>query len=821
MAKGLARRRKKYKTEAQILKYNPYTPRRKSADTAYNDLLARHEELGRRVGFLQDHLPSRLPSSGQIARMTEEERVKAGGEVASTLLRSVTKAFSLSNKQLKKCLREWDRECRDLLEGDSADADEWTKLTTLRHVLDKRSVSESDAGQILLAVGMAKLSGKMKLVRKALNTVIKSKIKITQDENGTYCDVEDTIRMMIKYHGLKEGDYDINYSGDGRDIAASTTTLCALRLVRLEGHSATAVTSLWPIAILSGSETYDFLAKATSTMRATLERVQKDGIYVDFGGVGVGGGGGDPDANCNITLWLSADLKFINIVTGLVPSNISQSCLYCHGGTDASAVPAGCCCQGTRHDPVRTWAIDRQADEALQRGRIRPNLFAFIPTTRVIVDSLHMFLRITDRLIMEACNLALVHEYPQPEVTTGKGKRKKVILPSQEDNGAEAAWLTDTFGSAFSKIAQCSITIMEGSKGAGWKVSRLNGNKRRLLMTQFKFSSVFKKNPAIGKRLQEAWDGFWSMYTLLNQKDPQLSIVNAFRAASGEEQLRVDSIPHDYDLPMQAKVAWDHLAMAWVGKITLSRSHGGVRMSALLPTTFIVPYVHIFAFHVGEVLRNVGSITDFSCQNLELANNLQGCQTFRANCRRPLEEAEMILLSSLRNLLNIPPIVTSGSFKRPYYCPFCESTGKQHSNVSIGHLRRHIRTTSCPGSEVRFTDAVELEVNAQSYTRYWKQLEQGQNEQVRIVREEARVELEVGQVERRRLTREARSARKQDVMAKKHYRRSQKVRKTAYESLLGEKTEKRARAIALALTVPDDSDRELQLYIAKKYGDML
>ena len=201
---------------------------------------------------------------------------------------------------------------------------------------------------------MTKMTNKVKLIRKALDTVIKSKIRIWRNEHGTYCDVEDVTKMMIKYHALKPGEFDVNHSADGRDIGKTTTTLCALRLVRLQGHSATAVTSLWPIAILAGKETYDFLAKATEGMRSTLERIQKDGIYVNFGDE-PRDGDDQPEPNCGITLWLSADLKFINITTGLVPNNQPECCVYCYAGLDtmSSAVPEGFCCQGTRHDPLQ------------------------------------------------------------------------------------------------------------------------------------------------------------------------------------------------------------------------------------------------------------------------------------------------------------------------------------------------------------------------------------------------------------------------------------------------------------------------------------
>ena len=455
---------------------------------------------------------------------------------------------------------------------------------------------------------------------------------MTVDEFGTHYNVEDVMRLMLLYHGKAAGEYDVDFSGDGREIASTTTTMMALRVVLLPGHRSSAVTSLWPISILSGNEEYEFLDKATETMRTDLERIQRDGIYVPFPGCApMEGGDGSqveparpPPCNCKITLWLSADLKFVNMVTGMVPSNNSQSCCYCHGGTGEVDHRAECCNHGSRHDPTITWEMDRKADEELGRGRVRKNLFAFIPTERIVVDMLHMFLRISDRLIAEACALALVHEYDNDN-------------PGEEEDGAEAEWLTRTFGVVFGAIAKCEVTIRDGKKGGGWKTSRLNGNKRRLIMTHFEFSDVFKKNKELGAQLQTTWDDFWNLYRLLNQHDPLLAIVNAYREANNETPLSEEDLrsgPDSFSLRDYAATSWTALASGWVNQATMAQPvqpaagarNGQKRQMRQppLPITFITPYVHIFVFHVGAILVHVGTLTEFCCQGLELANNIQG-----------------------------------------------------------------------------------------------------------------------------------------------------------------------------------------------------
>ena len=54
----------------------------------------------------------------------------------------------------------------------------------------------------------------------------------------------------------------------------------------------------------------------------------------------------------------------------------------------------------------------------------------------------------------------------------------------------------------------------------------------------------------------------------------------------------------------------------------------------LFPSSIVTPYVHDFVTHVPTLLTLVGELRSFSCQSLELMNNLQGAAFFRANSRR-------------------------------------------------------------------------------------------------------------------------------------------------------------------------------------------
>ena len=142
------------------------------------------------------------------------------------------------------------------------------------------------------------------------------------------------------------------------------------------------------------------------------------------------------------------------------------------------------------------------------------------------------------------------------------------------------------------------------------------------------------------------WDGFWDLYRLLNQSDPLIHIVNHFRRANQEGLLDIDDLPEHFDLEKEGALAWECLAQGWVSECVKTKMNGGDLVQPPFPTTFLTPYVHIFAFHVGEILQHIRSLADFSCQSLELCNNLQGASWYRQNSKRADEEAEQILRPS-------------------------------------------------------------------------------------------------------------------------------------------------------------------------------
>ena len=102
-----------------------------------------------------------------------------------------------------------------------------------------------------------------------------------------------------------------------------------------------------------------------------------------------------------ITYFLGGDWKFLAMITGIDSATATHACIWCK------------CPAIERYDSTQVWSITDESFGArtieentrLALSRVKkynvshPPLFTTIPLTRVIVDNLHMFLRVADTLI--------------------------------------------------------------------------------------------------------------------------------------------------------------------------------------------------------------------------------------------------------------------------------------------------------------------------------------------------------------------------------------------------------------------------------------
>ena len=91
--------------------------------------------------------------------------------------------------------------------------------------------------------------------------------------------------------------------------------------------------------------------------------------------------------------YLGGDWKFLACVCGLSCVNADHACIWCS------------CTKRERYDIDKEFSFSRTTELMMEWAQKKkygckyPPIFKFIPMDRVIIDALHLFLRITDRLI--------------------------------------------------------------------------------------------------------------------------------------------------------------------------------------------------------------------------------------------------------------------------------------------------------------------------------------------------------------------------------------------------------------------------------------
>ena len=181
----------------------------------------------------------------------------------------------------------------------------------------------------------------------------------------------------------------IKLTGDGTRIARGLNIVNIAFTILEEGSKAYSVFGNYSVAILKATETYDELALGLQNI---CEEAKDLEVLTIEGNV------------YKIILFLGGDMKFLATVCGIEAASAEYSCIWCK------------CPKGQRSDMELQWSISdplngaRTIEEIKEKSKLskrsklrfsccREPIFPFIPITRVVIDSLHLFLRITDVLI--------------------------------------------------------------------------------------------------------------------------------------------------------------------------------------------------------------------------------------------------------------------------------------------------------------------------------------------------------------------------------------------------------------------------------------
>ncbi|KAJ8018072.1 hypothetical protein HOLleu_44137 [Holothuria leucospilota] len=278
---------------------------------------------------------------------------------------------------------------------------------------------------------------------------------------------------------------------------------------------------------------------------------------------------------------------------GLDSCSSLYSCVWCK------------CSASDRWDSSKSWSMTnpdqgaRTVSEICEMaGRKRnkyncsfPPIFTCIPVDHVVMDSLHLFLRIADQLVSQLIKyLRLMDNI----------KSMSVYSPLKHLRMAKFETFVNSLGIEWNFYVDKSSKEIKSRDFTGpehWKVFN-SINLRELIPEHQDVSSIC-----------ELWQKFIQLMTFLKKLSYTSSEIDQFE--------------------VDAKL-WVQLFM----KVYLKKD--------------ITPYMHVLQFHVAETLRLHGNVSFFSQQGLEKLNDIVTKWYFRSSNFRGKESLKQVMMKQNR-----------------------------------------------------------------------------------------------------------------------------------------------------------------------------
>ena len=328
----------------------------------------------------------------------------------------------------------------------------------------------------------------------------------------------------------------------------------------------------------------------------------------------------------DIDYCLGGDWKFLAMCTGVDSATSTYACIWCH------------CPAAERHLSRAEWSLTdeehgaRTIEETIQIAGSRskkynvshPPIFPMIPLTRVVVDNLHMFLRVGDTLINMLINtlrtMDRVNQSLHVRSLTGL-----THLAAFENRIKELG------------VSGYSFYIGKESKKLKWR--SLTGPEKLKVFSNINLVDLFP-DLVDNELVQQLWNDFLTVHKLFSAK-PSVITVDHIRSFEIQSKLFVDSFVHLY------------------------------------PAKHVTPYMHCMMHHVAEFMVLHGSILPFTQQGLEKYNDIMTKDYFRSTSHRD----EQCLVQILQKRNRIEHLESLGAKRKKQHevsCSNCHQKGHTH-----------------------------------------------------------------------------------------------------------------------------------------------
>ena len=272
-----------------------------------------------------------------------------------------------------------------------------------------------------------------------------------------------------------------------------------------------------------------------------------------------------------IVYYLGGDWKFLAIATGIDSASSTFACIWCK------------CPALDRHSFTQRWSMldpnqgARTIEENIalagscskQRYVSNVPLFTNIPLTRVVVDNLHMFLRVADTLID-----LLIHDLRQLDN----------VNRSMKVQNLEGLTHISTFQCIVQSMGIPGYTFWIGRESKKLKWRTLTGPEKLILFRNINIPEMFPEVEN-GAAIQSLWKELLDINQLLSTR-PE-------------------------DVTPYTSCEFETRSKAFVDQFV-----------EIYPAKFVTPYMHCMMMHVSEFMTLHGAIIPFTQQGLEKYNDL-------------------------------------------------------------------------------------------------------------------------------------------------------------------------------------------------------
>ena len=400
----------------------------------------------------------------------------------------------------------------------------------------------------------------------------------------------------------------VKITGDGTKIGKHLHVVNFAFTVLDEGEKAYSASGNHCIAIIKEPESYVSLKPALEDIINEVQTLKT--ILIN-------------DNTYSIKYYLGGDWKFLAMVTGIDSTSCEYACIWCK-------CPALEC-----HITDERWSISdtkygarsieeniRIASSPIKQFNVSHQpLFPTIPLTHVVVDNLHMFLRVGDTLIDLLIGSLRVMD------------RVNQTLRVRNLDGLAHLKIFENYLKQIG-ISGYSFWIGKQSKQLKWRT--LTGPEKLILFLNIDIPTVFPQLPH-KQEVQNLWKDFIVIHQLFSSKPEDLSseIISQFET----------------------------LSKAFVSEFI-----------SIYPAKHVTPYMHCMMHHVGDFMRLHGSILTFTQQGLEKYNDFMTKDYFRSTSHRN-EQCLVQILQKQNRLEHLEKLGAKRQKRHVVTCSNCKATG--------------------------------------------------------------------------------------------------------------------------------------------------